>query len=105
MGRGGQSDNSPIVDRGPEASFSSSEVTSSGAPKGPSSPKIKSPSFPAFRPVFLKLPCAHKSPGGFDKRQILIGLGWRAEILCSNELPGDAAASCWPTTQVLSREA
>lgn len=56
----------------------SSEVTFSGVLKGPSSFKVKSPSFSAFRAVLLKLQCSYKSPGGFDKRQNLTGLGWGA---------------------------
>lgn len=71
---------SPIEERGPGTSFSSSEVAFLGAPNEPSFFKIKSPSFA-------------ESPEDLDETQILLSLEWGPKILCSNELPGHAAAA------------
>lgn len=71
---------SPVVERGPGTSFSSSEVAFSGAPKDPLFLKIKSSSLA-------------ESPEDLDETQILLSLGWGPKILCSNELPGHPAAA------------
>lgn len=88
---------------------SSSEVTFSGVLKGPSSFKVKSPSFSAFRAVLLKLQCSYESPGGFDKRQNLTGLGWGPDTtdtaFWQAPRPCYCCGCCWPMAQALNREA
>ena len=84
-------------------------MTFSGVLKGPSSFKVKSPSFSAFRAVLLKLQCSYESPGGFDKRQNLTGLGWGPDTtdtaFWQAPRPCYCCGCCWPMAQALNREA